>query len=90
MKSFKMWCWRRMEKISWTDSERSKGVLGRLKEKSNILHTVQRSEADWIGHSLRRNCLLKHVTEEKIEGTVRRRRRRKQLLDDLKKTMAYW
>jgi hypothetical protein len=41
-----------------------------------------------MGYNLRRNCLLKHVTERKIEGrievTERRRRRRKQLLDDLK------
>jgi len=41
-------------------------------------------EASWIGHILRRNCLLKHVTEEKIEGRRVRGRRRNQLLDDLK------
>ena len=33
---------------------------------------------------LRRNCLLKHVTEWNREGTERRGRRRKQLLDDYK------
>jgi len=37
---------------------------------------------------LRKNCLLKHVTEgkieERLEVTGRRERRRKQLLDDLK------
>ena len=41
-----------------------------------------------------RNCLLKHFTEGKIEGsvymTVRRGRRRKQPLDDLKETRGYW
>jgi hypothetical protein len=44
--------------------------------------------ANLIGHILRRNCLLKHVIEGKIEGrtemTGRRERRRKQLLDDVK------
>jgi hypothetical protein len=46
----------------------------------------------WIGHMLRRNCLLKHITEGKIEGQVtgRRGRRRKQLLDKLTKTKGYW
>jgi hypothetical protein len=38
---------------------------------------------------LRRNCLLKHVTDEKIEGNIegkrRERRRRKQLLGDKEK-----
>jgi hypothetical protein len=43
---------------------------------------------------LRRNCLLKHVIEGKLEGriemTERRGRRRKQLLDDLKEKRRYW
>jgi hypothetical protein len=51
-------------------------------------------EASWIGHILRGNCLLKHTMKGKIEGrlevTVRRGIRRKQLLDDLKKTREHW
>jgi hypothetical protein len=42
---------------------------------------------------LRRNCLLKHVIEGKLEGRIemtwRRGRRRKQLLDDLKEKRRY-
>jgi len=30
--SFEMWCWRRMEKISWTDHVRNEEVLLRVKE----------------------------------------------------------
>ena len=30
LKSFEMWCWRRMEKISWTDHVRNKDVLLRV------------------------------------------------------------
>jgi hypothetical protein len=33
-----MWCWRRMEKISWTDHVRNKEVLLTVKEQRNILH----------------------------------------------------
>jgi hypothetical protein len=40
MRSFEMWCWRRMEKISWTDRERNEEVLHRVKEERNIVHTV--------------------------------------------------
>jgi hypothetical protein len=40
------------------------------------------------------NCLLKHVTEgkaeERIEVTGRRRRRSKQLLDELQERRGYW
>jgi hypothetical protein len=50
-------------------------------------------KANWAGHNLRSNYLLKHVTEGKIEGRVsdgKQGRRRRQLLDDLKETREYW
>jgi hypothetical protein len=63
-------------------------------EERNILHTIKGRKANWIGHILHRNCLLKHVTEGKLEGRIemtgRRGRRSKQLLDDLKEKRRYW
>jgi hypothetical protein len=83
-----------MEKISWTDRVRNEEVLHRVKEERSIVHTIKRRKANWIGHILRRNCLLKHVNEGKIEGTIevagRGGRRSKQLLEDLKETRSYW
>ena len=35
-------------------------VLQKVKEEGNILHAIKRRKANWIGHVLRRNCLLKH------------------------------
>jgi hypothetical protein len=79
-----------MEKISWTDRVNNQVVLHRVKEERNILHTIRRRRANWIGHILRRNCLLSHIIEGKIIGTRRRGRRRKQLLDDFKEARRYW
>ena len=88
-----MWCWRRMEKISWTDRVRNEDVLLRVNEQRNILHEMRKRKANWIGHILRRNCLLKQVIEGKIKGemevTGRRGRRRRKLLDDLKDRKGY-
>ena len=88
LESFEMWCWRRMKKISWTDHVRNEEVLLRVKEQRNILHEICKRKANWIGHILRRNCLLQLVIEGKIqggiEGTGRQGRRRTKLLDDLK------
>ena len=57
-------------------------------------NTIKRRKANWIGHIVHRNCLLKHLIESKIEGRIevtgRRGRRHKQILDDLKKTRGYW
>jgi hypothetical protein len=80
-----MLCWRRLEKISWTERVNNEAVLHRVKEEMNILHTKRRRKANLTGHILRRNCLPKHIIERKISGTRRRGRRRKQLLDDLRK-----
>ena len=33
------------------------------KENRNILQRIKMGKANWIGHILRRNCLLKHVVQ---------------------------
>jgi len=40
LESFEILCWRRMEKISWTDHVRNEEVLLRVKEQRDIVHTV--------------------------------------------------
>ena len=49
LESFEMWCWRRMEKISWTDHLRNEDILLRVKEQRNILHEIRKREGklDW-------------------------------------------
>jgi hypothetical protein len=81
-------CWRRMEKISWTDLVRNEDVLLGVKEQRNILHEIRKRKANWIGHILRRNCCLQQVIEGKIKVEIhvtgRRGIRRRKLLDYLK------
>jgi len=82
-----------MQKISWTDHVRNEEVLQRVNEQRNILHEIRKRKANWIGHMLRRNCLLQQIIEGKIKGhievTRRRGRRRKKLLDNLKDRTGY-
>jgi hypothetical protein len=55
----------------------------RVKKKGNL-----------IGHTLRRNCFVKHdiggKTEGRVDVTSRRGRRRKQLVDALTETRGLW
>jgi len=60
------------------------------RRKKNNVRTVTWRRADWIGHILRKNCLLRHVIEGKIEGTGRRGRRRKQLLVGIEELRGCW
>ena len=82
-----------MEKISLTDYMRNEEVLLRVKEQRNILHEIRKRKANWIGHILRRNCLLQRVIERKMKGgievTGRRGRKRRKLLDDIKEMRGY-
>ena len=82
-----------MEKISWTDHVRNEEALLRVNEQRNILHEIRKRKAKWIGHILRRNCLLQQIIEGKIKGQIevtrRRGRRCKKLLDDLKDRRGY-
>jgi hypothetical protein len=54
-----------MEKISWTDRVTNGEVLHRVKEEKNTLNAIKRRKANWIGHSLRRNCLLNTLLKER-------------------------
>ena len=47
---------------------RNEEVLLRVNEQRNILHKIRTRKANWIGHILRRNCLLKQVIKGKIMG----------------------
>ena len=68
-------------------------MLLRVNEQRNILHEIRKRKANWIGHILRRNSILKQVIEGKIKGEMevarRRGRRRKKLLDDLTDRRGY-
>jgi hypothetical protein len=73
---------------------RNEEFLQTVKQDRNIQQALKRIEGNWLGHILRRNCLLKYVIEGKLEewikATGRRIRRRKQILDDLKERREHY
>jgi hypothetical protein len=72
---------------------RNEEVLLGVKEQRNILHETSKRKANWIGHTVRRNCFPQQVIEGKIKGEIevtgRRGRRGRELLDDLKERREY-
>ena len=67
-------------------------VLRRIQENRSFISNVLKRKANWIGYILRRNGLLHDTLEGKMEGgnASRLRRRRIQILDDLKNGKRYW
>jgi hypothetical protein len=46
--------------------------MQRVQEERNVLLAIKRREANWIGHMLRRNCLLRQVIEGS-DGNTRKK-----------------
>jgi len=79
--------------MNWIHRVRNEEVSHTVREERNVVQTVKRWKANWFGHTLRRNCLLNHVIEGKIQGRIGLTgiggRRRKQLLDVLEERRGY-
>ena len=78
-----MWCWRRMEKIIWSEKVTNEQVLDHIGEKRTLINNILRRKANWISHILRRNCLLHDFIEGQMTE-VKGVGRRIQLLDDFR------
>jgi hypothetical protein len=80
--------------ISWIARVKNKETHQRVEQGRGILQTIKRKNGNCTGHMSRRNCLLKHISEGKLEGRIevkgRRKIRNKQLLDNLQKERQSW
>ena len=92
LEAFEMWCWRRMEKISYMDRITNEEVLRRVQENRNLISNVLKRKASWIGHILRRIGLMHDTLKRNIEGgnASRLGSRRIQILDDRTNRKRYW
>jgi hypothetical protein len=63
-----MWCWRRVEKISWTDHVRMKKY---------DIQSSGRGRLTGLAKSCEGNCLLQHIIEgrKKGKGEVKTRKK---------------
>jgi hypothetical protein len=48
LESFEMWCWRRMEKISWTDHVRNEEVVFRVERTMCLRNFYNRTPNDTV------------------------------------------
>ncbi|KAL4092013.1 hypothetical protein QTP88_026596 [Uroleucon formosanum] len=68
LEAFEMWCWRKMEKIKWTELKTNEEVLDLVTEKRTLLNNLRSRRWHMIGHTLRHNEELHSLILEGIEG----------------------
>jgi hypothetical protein len=76
IEAFKMWCFRRMLKISWTDMVSNEEVLERMSVRRTLWSSIKKRRNEWIGHVLRHGGLLGLIIEGCVEGKNARGRPR--------------
>ena len=61
-----MWFWGRMEEIKWLEKVTNEEVRERIGEKRTLLNNILRRKANWIGHIVTRNFLIRDAIERQI------------------------
>ena len=83
LEAFEVWVRRRIEAVKWTDKIKNTVVLERVGEGRIMLELIRKRKRNWLGHWLRRNCLLKDALEGMVNGKKVRSRRRYQMIDNI-------
>ena len=83
LEGFEMWVWRRMERVKWTDKIKNAVVLERVGEGRTMLELIKKRKRNWLGHRLKRNCLLKDTPEGMDNWKNVGERRRHQIIDNI-------
>ena len=52
-----------MEKIKWSEEVTNKQALVSIGEKRKLIKNILRRKANWVRHSIRRDCLLHDAIE---------------------------
>ena len=93
LEAFEMLVLRRMGRVKWTDKIKNAVVLERVGEGGIMLELIRKRKRNWLGHWLRRNCLLKDALEGMVNGKKgrgRRRRRRRRRYEMIDNIMINW
>ena len=64
LEAYEVWIWRRMKRVKWTDKIKNAVVLERVGEGRIMLEMIRNRKRNWLGHWLRRYCLLKDALEQ--------------------------
>ena len=86
--AFKVWCWRRLLRVSWTTRRSSQSILKEISPGYSFEGLMLNLKLQYFHHLLwRTDSFEKTLTLGKIEGGKRRRWQRMRWLDGITKSM---
>ena len=86
--AFKLWCWRRLLRLSWTARRSNQSILKEINPKYSLEGLMLKLKLQYTGHLMRRaDSLEKTLMLWKIEGRRRRAWQRKRWLDGITNSM---
>ena len=86
--AFKLWCWRRLLRVSWTARRSNQSILKEISPKYSLEGLKLKLKLQYFGHLMRRVDLLeKTLMLGGIGGRRRRGRQRMRWLDDISDSM---
>ena len=68
LKSFEIWCYRRMLRISWTCKVRNEHVYCKVGNSADLYKSVQIKKLKYFGHFVRHSTLQRTFLEGKVNG----------------------
>ena len=75
--AFKLWCWRRLLRVSWTARRSNQSILKEINPEYSFIGPMLKLKLWYFGHLMQRtDSLEKTLMLRKIEGTRRRQRMR--------------
>ena len=82
--AFKLWCWRRLLRVSWTERRSNQIILKEINPEYSLEGLMLKLKLQYFGHLMpRADSLEKTVILGKIEGRRRRGQQRVRWLDGI-------
>ena len=86
--AFKLWCWRRLLRVSWTARRSNQSILKEISPEYSLEGLILKLKLQYFGHLMwRTDSLEKTMMLGKIEGRRKRGRQWLRWLDDITDSM---
>ena len=86
--TFKLWCWGRLLKVSWTARRSNQSILKEINPEYSLEGLMLKLTLQYFGHLMQRaNSLVKTLMLGKTEGRKRRGQQRMKWLDGITNSM---